>query len=888
VHFEALPAVAVDSVSVGDVTAESAELEARIDPVGTDTEYHFEYIAAGETEWHETPSIDVGSGSTDVPVSAHIQGLKTNTVYAYRVIAKNVLGEASAQAELMTQRAGAPFALLDGRSWEQVSPPDKGVANITLQDRGGAPLQSSPDGRALTYLTGGYSESEPEGETLVDQVVSRHGASGWSSKDIETSNGQRQNLKVGESGEYWLFSEDLGRSIVEPSPYTPLSEWTTERTPYLRDEAKCAAPQAPGSECFLPLVTNKGPFADVEESVKFGGRLGDQIGLVTFVGGTPDLSHLVLVTHGAELSENAGPFALYEWSAGKLTLLSVTPSEAACKGTFVPGLGVPGGEGNLGLNARNALSPDGALVVWGSPQGSGVCEGHLYLRDVPKEMTAQLDEVEHGVSNPGVPAAEYQDASVGDEHIFFTDSQRLTADSTGGAQGESNEEADLYEYDHVTNTLTDLTVPVNAGEAAAVQGVLGASEDGSYVYFVADGVLSSNENTHKEAAKPGDCELSHEEAAGKSANTVCNLYVAHYNGSAWESPMFIASLSGMDEKDWKGGDGGAARPQVAGQTSRVSPDGKWLAFMSQRSLTGYDNEDVTSVKPGERMDEEAFLYDASSGGTVCASCDPTGARPAGLLVNPQNTGPNPQPLIDRENTWEKRWLSGALPVRYAIGIVGELALHQPRYLSDGGRLFFDSTDALVPTDKNGVVDAYEYEPPTNGEIAGSDNCSTASDTYSQSAEGCIGLVSSGTSTEESVFIEASENGDSAFFLTSERLAKSDTDTAYDVYDAHVCGSGWQCEEAAAVSPPCTGTESCRAAPSPQPSIYGAPSSATFSGAGNVTPALSPPPPAKVVKKAVRCKQGFVKNRKGKCVRNVRKKKGARKARRATNDRRANR
>ncbi len=251
VHFEALPAVAVDSVSVGDVTAESAQLEAQIDPTGTATEYHFEYAAAGEGE-HVTESVNIGSGSSDVPVSVHIQKLKANTVYFYRVVAKNALGEAIAPeanapaAELVTQRAGAPFALLDGRSWEQVSPPNKGVASITLQDRGGGPLQSSPGGEALTYMVGGYSESEPEGEPIVSQVVSRHGAGGWSSRDIATPNAQRSNLKVGESGEYWSFSEDLGRSIVEPSPYTPLSEWTTERegqiepTQYLRDESKCA------------------------------------------------------------------------------------------------------------------------------------------------------------------------------------------------------------------------------------------------------------------------------------------------------------------------------------------------------------------------------------------------------------------------------------------------------------------------------------------------------------------------------------------------------------------------------------------------------------------------------------------------------------------------
>jgi hypothetical protein len=32
------------------------------------------------------------------------------------------------------------------------------------------------------------------------------------------------------------------------------------------------------------------------------------------------------------------------------------------------------------------------------------------------------------------------------------------------------------------------------------------------------------------------------------------------------------------------------------QTARVSPNGDWLTFMSQRPLTGYDNHDAKSKK----------------------------------------------------------------------------------------------------------------------------------------------------------------------------------------------------------------------------------------------------------------------------------------------------
>jgi hypothetical protein len=136
----------------------------------------------------------------------------------------------------------------------------------------------------------------------------------------------------------------------------------------------------------------------------------------------------------------------------------------------------------------------------------------------------------------------------------------------------------------------------------------------------------------------------------------------------------------------------------------------------------------------------------------------------------------------------------------------------------------------------------------------------------------VGLISSGTSSEESAFLDASETGGDVFFLTTAQLAPQDVDDAYDIYDAHECTSVSPCLQAPAVRPPeCTTADSCRAAPTPQPAIFGAPASATFSGAGNVTPA----PPAPAVRPratVVRCRKHFVKKR-DKCIKEIRHRKG---------------
>ena len=72
-----------------------------------------------------------------------------------------------------------------------------------------------------------------------------------------------------------------------------------------------------------------------------------------------------------------------------------------------------------------------------------------------------------------------------------------------------------------------------------------------------------------------------------------------------------------------------------------------------------------------------------------------------------------------------------------------------------------------------------------------------------------------------------------FFLTSSKFVAEDYDTTFDVYDAHVCSASAPCPTVTAAVPTCTTAESCRVAPTPQPSVFGDPSSATFSGEGNV-------------------------------------------------------
>ena len=766
-------------------TADARQLQAQVDPNGADTHYYFEYgassCAASPSACTKSPPVDLGGGFGDRQVMLSLASLPLG-VYYYRVVAENEFG--------VTDSAEASFAILemssglpDNRAWEMVTPAEKqGGAVEALTIEGGLIL-ASEDGNELTYVTEGALLGEAQGNRSpeMQQVLAVRGTSGWVSKDIATPHTTPQGAAVGIAPEYKFFSSDLSLALVQPwgthaLSEPPLAEGAVQRTMYLRDDAT-------GS--YLPLVTE----ANVWPGVAFGGAL-------SFAGATPDLSHIVFHSNVALAGPASAP-GLYEWSAGNLQFVSVLPGGAAA---VEPDLG-------FGHITAGAISQDGTRVIFTTAGSGGL--GHLYMRDSATGETVQLDAAQ-GVNEPVEPAAQFQAASSDGSRVFFTDDQRLTAESTAEP---AHERADLYECEvlvergRLSCRLKDLTV--DGDEGAAVQGlVLGAGQDGSSVYLVAHGVLAAVENGNGEAARAG----------GE------NLYALRELDGAWRT-TFVAELSSQDAPEWEGG----TDSNSAYLTARVSPNGRYLAFMSAASLTGYDNVDQTGGVP----DEEVYLYDSDTSRLTCVSCDPSQAPPAGVLDTP-DSGEGLGLLVDRRGAWTGHWLAGSIPGWTSESLTS--ALLQSRYLSNEGRLLFDSADPLVPgitaptrqEEINGamrtvgVENVYEYEPSGLGTCDG--------------PAGCVSLISSGSSQQESAFLEATPSGDDVFFLTAAQLSPRDTDTEFDIYDARVCTPSSPClPPPPASSHYCNAAEACRVATSSAPSAGEASGSAAFSGAGNITP-----------------------------------------------------
>ena len=231
---------------------------------------------------------------------------------------------------------------------------------------------------------------------------------------------------------------------------------------------------------------------------------------LAFGGANPDLSQVVL--EGDDL---------YRWSGGSLEPINFKPGEL----TTSPGAEIAAEGG--------AVSADGSRVYW-------TVDGNVYLRNGAQSV--QVDEALAG-------GGEFQVASSDGGVAYLTKGEHL------------------YRYLVATDALTDLTPD------GGVEGVLGASADGSRVYYLSGaGLFLWSGGTTTEVAADADA--------------------SNY-------------------------------PPTSG-TARVSADGQYLVFLSGTDLTGYDNDGATEV----------FRYVAAGDSLACISCNPTGERPLGPSTIP--------------------------------------------------------------------------------------------------------------------------------------------------------------------------------------------------------------------------------------------------------------
>jgi hypothetical protein len=714
---------AISETAVTNLTTNSATLNAKINPGGLATTYHFEYLTlaqfeadgetfAGATSTPESASI--GSDATAHPATADIAGLDPDTAYRYRVVAGNALSPAGGtlgparpfhtpsapvaesdscpNAQLRAENNST--ALPDCRAYELVTPDLNHAALLAIG-------RANPLGSMLVYQAKDAPDVAHSGSAPVNYVrATRDLAKGWSSISLSPP----LTAPVSAFGSW--------RSVGISSDLSTTVETT--------DQPLSGGSVPAGQNIFLSrngaftLVTTAGaPFVPGYDTYT----------VIAFFGGTPDYSSIFFTLPVKQLPSD--PLAggnTYSWSADRgLRLLGILPD----------GTPAPNGASFVGV------SDDGRHAAF-------LANGVLYLR------TDDAQTVEVGTLAPDLGRPDISDqafVTADGSKVVFTTSPPQTPDANPAGR-------DLYSYDIATGVLSDLVVdsnPEDAAIGASVHHILGVTSNGSYIWFTAEGALA-----------PG------------AVSGQRSLYVWH-DGQI----DFVADAEGIAH---------------LGASGYMTPDGSHFAFASTDSLTGYDNTDPTTGQPHE----EVFLATLGSG-VKCVSCRQDGTRPTGNAS-----------------------IGGDAPVAEDGSLV---------------RVFFQSTDAVVPPASSGRQQVFEY------------------------ADGTISAISRPDGPGAS-FLAASASGDDVFFETyDDRLVPYANAGDDSIIDARVdggfpvVGSGERCLGSA-----------CRG------SVLGAPEfDQPASNSGNrVSPVAGPPTRAQKLAKALKaCRSKHNKKKRATCEKHAR-------------------
>jgi hypothetical protein len=330
---------------------------------------------------------------------------------------------------------------------------------------------------------------------------------------------------------------------------------------------------------------------------------------------------------------------------------------------------------------------------------------------------------------------------------------------------------------HRFDTVTGATVALNPGADGEVVNV---SADGSHVYFISE------------------AEIGGQGTAGQPNLYVWGGGVVEYVTTVSPSDLVKTSNFGSTEAAFTVGIPAltnwtdwavtpkrttSKEPGPGAASSRTTPDGSVLVFESRAKLTSYENAGHTEI----------YRYDDGEGTLLCVSCNPLAASASAdarlqllTLVPPPNVIHN---LSD-----------------------------------DGNRVFFETPEALVAGDVDGVNDVYEWQAEEGGGSS-------------------LSLISSGRSTEippvgedaltqpkPNVIFGATPDGSNVVFLSQDQLVpEAGSGGTPALYNARV-GGGFLAPQ----SPPVCVEDGCHPFAVSPPLLAGPRSESTRSR-GNVKP-----------------------------------------------------
>jgi hypothetical protein len=646
------PAPVIAAAPYTPLSSTSVRLRAYLNPHNSAlSDCHFAYSTDASFA-QSAPCDQDPSGNEAVEVSAELTGLDPGAPYNFRLVAASAAGpasggedatfepfeepaEPSCSNEALREKQGST-ALPDCRAYEMVSPPDKiggDVITSTMKTR----IAPSGDAVVFTSLT---AFGDAVGTGLQTDYASTRGPDGWETHSLLPIQEPQplSTVAANYSPFYDDFSEDLSTGVLfSLSPLTDAPHGVATRNLYRRDDVL-----APGA----------GDYTLLTQSTSFqGSSLNNR---PTFVAASSDFTHILFESKlnlvpevtpcpAADPTAPLCDWKLYEWDHGTVRLAGVLPEGQAATCADGQVCSSPG-RGFSRYGVRESLSPDGSRVFFSSPVdsvGLPTVTANLYMRE-DHETTVQINASEPGTPVPG-QFTDFQETDADGEKVFFTSGSNLY----------------VYDASRPDSDPDNLTLL-----ASSALGVIGSSDDGSYVYFLAGNQLV-----------PG--------APTDGPPSLARIFVWHdgdlrYLGALDNSGFFNDHAAAI----------GGFNPGLGEQTARVTPDGRHLVFTAHDGTYLGDDSDhgAGCGRGGDIPCNQVYAYDYGADGAAgrlsCVSCNPSGA-PA---------------LADASTIWESG-RSNTTSTPY---------LNHP-LTDDGSRLFFSSGEALVPEDTNQRQDAYQYD-----------------------------------------------------------------------------------------------------------------------------------------------------------------------------------
>ena len=851
----------VEALASSEETAVSAQVAASVNPDGAATGCLVEYgTSTGYGQSVACGPASLPAGTAAVTVRALLSGL-SDSEYHWRIDATSPAGATYSPDQTFDYLSAAPNdtppgscadegareqrgsqRLPDCRAYQLVTPAEKNGALIAHPAFGPGVPEVADDGqrvitRSIQCFAGPSSCVANRGKDEGTPYEFEHTPSGWVTRPLAPPAGDFEtysSLSVDANTGTALFSAPVATGIAAGNPGAqevfygrmqdgelvkigPLGEKGPAHTSYSGLALVLPALATPDLSHILYQATESG-----ETWWKFDhtARSPEERSLYEYVGS--DQAHPLLVgVRGAFESE---------------TLVSdcSTTYEDEAKNGSIPGLvnllSRSGrtvfftAEGHsVGSNCPEGVSAPAAEQVWERVDGEVPGGAHSVLVSSPAADTSGLpgegcssaECVEHAsAANEATFArsAEFDGASADGGVALFESEQQLT---NNAAQSPSNQAGDSNLYESLCSEPCGtpgeepqakerrlIDVSETAGHEAVpggprLLGIEGFSGDGSHVYFVAEGVLTGSDRVAGRSPEV--------QAPVGGAN---NLYVYERDASDPDgSTRFIATLPTSDSGLWEA-------DEEAG-TANVTPDGRFLVFLSHRALTADDTRAEGPL--------QVYEYDAQSQSLVRVSIGEDGYEDDGNAGNGNAT-------IAAAGTGLSFM---SVPVRM-----------DPTMSDDGAYVFFRSPDALTPGALNDVAveggeaqNFYEYHEGqvyliSDGKDVSGDDESTAEVRFLERQSG-QGSTSNLYGTDAS--------GANVFFSTFDSLVPEDTDTQLDFYDAQVCSESEPCS-APSIEPQLCREGACQG-PGTFSGAVASAGSATLSGPGNLAPATGVPAPS---------------------------------------------